>query len=212
MHIHPILNDTSEFGVADAQISVISSKARKEIYKHEITINKSRKRYDTALWHSDIQFEPLPADYSSLRLIKLPQTGGDTLWASGCELYERFSPAYQKFFEGLTAAFTGEKFIEAAEANPERVKIYEGPRGSPHNVGKTLKAVHPFIRTNPVTGWKSIFAVGSQPKVINELTPDESENLLVRLRETLERSHDLQVRFKWRNKNDIGEDFIQLLY
>ena len=205
LHIHPILNNTSEFGVVDdAQISVISSAARKEIYKHEIT--PSQTRYDTALWHSDIQFEPVPADYSSLRLTKLPSSGGDTLWASGCELYERFSPAYRKFFEGLTATFQGDKFVRAAEANPEKVRIHEGPRGSPLNVGKTLTAVHPVVRTNPVTGWKSLFAVGSQPSAINELNAEESAELLTRLRDMLERNHDLQVRFKWRNENDIGED------
>ena len=146
----------------------------------------------------------MPADYSSLRLIKLPSTGGDTLWASGCELYDRFSPAYQRFFEGLTATFSGEGFIKAAEANPKGVKIYEESRGSPQNVGRTLKAVHPVVRTNPVTGWKSIFAAGSFPKIIHELNQEESEQLLARFKEMLERNHDLQVRFKWRNENDIG--------
>ena len=204
LHVHPVLNSTSEFGVADAQISVISSEARKQMYKHEIATHKSKKRYDSALWHSDIQFESVPADYTSLRLTKLPSTGGDTLWASGYELYDRFSLAYRNFLEGLTATFSGDGFIKAAEANPERVKIYEEPRGSPQNVGRALKAVHPVVRTNPVTGWKSIFAAGPFPKEINELNQEESEELLARFTAILERNHDLQVRFKWRNENDIG--------
>lgn len=29
--------------------------------------------------------------------------GGDTLWASGYEAYDRLSPAWQKLAEGLTA-------------------------------------------------------------------------------------------------------------
>jgi len=87
LHIHPVLNNTSEFGVGDAQISTISSVARKKMFKHELQGNK--RRYDSAQWHSDIQFEPKPADYTSLRLTKLPSTGGDTLWASGYELYDR---------------------------------------------------------------------------------------------------------------------------
>ncbi|MCJ1325043.1 hypothetical protein MMC10_001705 [Thelotrema lepadinum] len=204
LHVHPIFNNTSEFGVTDAQISVISSAGRKHLFKHELTARVPKKRYESALWHSDIQFETVPADYTSLRLTKLPFSGGDTLWASGYELYDRFSPAYQRFLEGLTATFTGESFIKAAETDPDRVKIHEGPRGNPLNVGRALQAVHPVIRTNPVTGWKSLFAVGSQLKTINELTPDESEELIARFREILERSHDLQVRFKWRNENDIA--------
>lgn len=80
-------SDTSEFGVDDAEISTISSQARKNIFAHNLKADK--RRYDAAQWHSDIQFEPIPADYTSLRLVELPRddrgvpTGGDTLWASG---------------------------------------------------------------------------------------------------------------------------------
>jgi alpha-ketoglutarate-dependent taurine dioxygenase len=94
----------------------------------------------------------------------LPSCGGDTLWASGYEIYDRFSPTYQKFFEGLTATFIGDGFIKAAANDPEKVVIYEKPRGSPKNVGKELTAVHPVVRTNPVTGWKSIYSIGGFPK------------------------------------------------
>ena len=201
LHIHPVNNNTWEFGVDDAQISVISSIARKEIFKNE----RGNKRYEAALWHSDIQFEPVPADYTSLRLTRLPSTGGDTLWGSGYELYDRFSNAYKRFLEGLTATFIGEGFLKAERDNPTRVKIYEEARGSPQNVGRGLKAVHPVVRTNPVTGWKSVYAIGSFPQYINELTLDESDELLKRLKDILASSHDLQVRFKWRNENDIGK-------
>ena len=196
----------------DAQISTISSLGRKNIFKHEDHRRPSgSRRYDAAQWHSDIQFEPVPADYTSLRLTELPETGGDTLWASGYEIYDRFSKAYQTFFEGLTATFVGDGFIRAADANPEKVKIYEKERGSPKNVGKSLSAVHPVVRTNPVTGWKSIFALGPFPKYINELHEEESAELLKKFRSVITENHDLQVRFKWRNKNDIGRRLQQLL-
>jgi alpha-ketoglutarate-dependent taurine dioxygenase len=203
LHIHPILNNTSEFGVDDVEISTISSLQRKALLKNSDARNK--RRYDAASWHSDIQFEPVPADYTSLRLTQLPKTGGDTLWASGYEIYDRFSPAYQKFFEGLTATFSGEAFTKAAAANPEKVKIYEKERGSPLNVGKELTAVHPVVRTNPVTGWKSIFALGPFPKFINELNVEESDELLKKFQTVITENHDLQVRFKWRHENDIGK-------
>ncbi|KAK8004277.1 putative DNA replication regulator SLD2 [Apiospora arundinis] len=201
LHIHPVLNNTSEFGVSDAEISTISSQARKSIFKFTRTTDR---RYDSALWHSDIQFEPNPADYTSLRLTQLPSTGGDTLWASGCELYDRFSAPYQRFFDGLTARFVGDGFLRAVAENPDRVRIYTDPRGSPNNVGDALEAVHPVVRTNPVTGWKSIYALGPFPKAINELTAPESDELLRKFRTTLLENHDLQVRFKWRNENDIA--------
>ncbi|KAH0288488.1 taurine dioxygenase family protein [Aureobasidium namibiae CBS 147.97] len=202
LHIHPILNNTSEFGVDDVEISTISSLQRKAIFKNNDA--RGKRRYDAASWHSDIQFEPVPADYTSLRLTQLPKSGGDTVWASGYEIYDRFSPVYQKFFEGLTATFSGEGFTKAAAANPDKVKIYEKERGSPLNVGTELKAVHPVVRTNPVTGWKSIFALGPFPKFINKLNTDESEELLKKFHSVITENHDLQVRFKWRNENDIA--------
>lgn len=158
----------------------------------------------TRLNGSDIQFEPVPADYTSLRLTQLPKTGGDTLWASGYDLYDRFSPAYQRFFETLTATYSGSGFIAAAEADPENIKIYTESRGNPLNVGRQLSTVHPVVRTNPVTGWKSIYAVGPFPNQINELSSTESEELLKKFYSTILENHDLQVRFKWRNTNDIG--------
>lgn len=165
---------------------------------------KTNRRYDAARWHSDIQFEPNPADYTSLRLTQLPSSGGDTLWASGYEIYDRFSKPYQKFFESLTATFIGDGFIKAAAANPEKVYIYEEPRGSPNNIGKELTAVHPVVRTNPVTGWKSIFTVGAFPKFINELHPDESDELLKKFYDVILQNHDLTVRLRWRNANDFA--------
>ncbi|KAF3070669.1 putative alpha-ketoglutarate-dependent sulfonate dioxygenase [Daldinia childiae] len=202
LHIHPILNGTSEFGVGDDQISTISSLQRKKLQR-DMRKSKS-KRYDSAQWHSDIQFEPVPADYTSLRLTELPTTGGDTLWASGYDIYDLFSKPYQKFFEGLTATFIGEGFLAAAAANPEKVKLHGGPRGNDANVGRELKAVHPVVRTNPVTGWKSIFAVGPFPRYINELSDQESSELLEKFGRTILENHELQVRFKWRNKNDLA--------
>ncbi|KAI1337456.1 taurine dioxygenase family protein [Xylariaceae sp. FL0016] len=202
LHIHPIFNNTSEFGVGDAQISTISSLHRKKVFNHGEQSNK--RRYDSALWHSDIQFEPVPADYTSLRLTQLPKTGGDTLWASGYEIYDSFSKPYQKFFEGLTATFIGDGFHKAAARNPDTTKIYTEARGNPANSGGALEAVHPVVRTNPVTGWKSIFAIGPFPKRINELSQKESDELLKKFRDTILENHDLQVRFKWRNKNDLA--------
>ena len=200
LHIHPILNGTGEFG-HDQQISNISSVSRKKLFPN--SQQQDKRKYDSAQWHSDIQFEPLPADYTSLRLTELPKTGGDTLWASGYEIYERFSRPVQKFLEGLTATFVGEGFIKAANAG--RATLYEEARGSPENVGKNLSAIHPVIRTNPVTGWKSVYAIGPFPQYINEVNSDESKDILKKFHDTIINNHDLQVRFKWRNKNDIGK-------
>ena len=81
-----------------------------------------------------------------LKIHTLPVTGGDTLWASGYEIYERLSPAMQKFLEGLAATHDARFFLEEAErlGNPIRKSV----RGSPLNSGDALTATHPVVRTN----------------------------------------------------------------
>lgn len=84
----------------------------------------------------------------------------DTLWASGYELYDRISKPLQKFLETLTASFEQPGFNKSAELGG--FELYDKPRGSPENLGTKLKAKHPVVRTNPVTGWKSLFPIGSR--------------------------------------------------
>lgn len=138
-----------------------------------------------------------------MRLVQLPKSGGDTVWASGYEIYDRISPLYQKFLETLTASFGGEGFRKLAENSV--ADLYVKPRGSPENIGGDLVADHPVVRTNPVSGWKSIFSVGSFPTQINGLAQEESNRLLKWFKDILVTNHDLQVRFKWKSPNDIGE-------
>ena len=132
----------------------------------------------------------------------------DTLWASGYEIYDRISEPYQKFLESLTVTFEQPGFGRVAEQ--AGFKLYDKPRGAPENVGSELKAVHPVVRTNPVTGWKSIFPVGGHVKHINGVTEEESSKLLSWFLDLVYKNHDLQVRLKWQNPNDIGESFCPL--
>lgn len=105
--------------------------------------------------HCSITFEKTPSDYAILKIHTLPETGGDTLWASAYEAYDRLSPPYQKFLEGLTAVHSAQRFKTIAARHGHQVRTIE--RGAPDNVGDELRATHPIIRTNPVTGWKGLF-------------------------------------------------------
>lgn len=127
----------------------------------------------------------------------------DTLWASGYEIYDRISRPYQEFLETLTATAHQPEFGKVAEKGG--FKLYEKPRGAVENIGSDLTAVHPVVRTHPVTGWKSIYPIGSHIEHINDVTEEESKALLSWFLELIFKNHDLQVRFKWLNSNDIGK-------
>jgi len=88
VHTHPTLNNNPEFSGGDVEISTISSAFRKKFYpKDERKSLRKNIRATEASWHSDIQFESVPADYTSLRIVQKPKNGGDTLWASGISRY-----------------------------------------------------------------------------------------------------------------------------
>lgn len=69
LHVHPVHNSAAQ-GERDDEISLISSKQAQKLYK-------DRPRPSGRIqWHSDITFEPVPSDYSLLRMTQLPTTGG----------------------------------------------------------------------------------------------------------------------------------------
>ena len=137
-------------------------------------------------------------------------TLADTLWASGYEVYDRISEPYQKFLDSLTATYAQPGFNRAAKDN--EFELYTAPRGSPENIGDELRAIHPVIRTNPVTGWKSVFAVGNHVEKVNDVTEDESKHLLDWFVNLIVENHDLQVRYRWQNANDLGRTCSVLHY
>ncbi|VVT57994.1 uncharacterized protein SAPINGB_P005984 [Magnusiomyces paraingens] len=198
LHIHPTApagGIIGENGLVDPDVSFISTR-----------INKNYKSYDRSYptafsWHSDITFEPAGADYSSLRLVELPPTGGDTFWANGYALYEKISPSLRAYLDTLTGTYSQPEFKNFG--GQKNFDLYSQERGAPENVGDELVAIHPIVRTNPVTGWKSLFAVGAHFTKINDLTPLESKTLKEFIWNILVQSHDIQVRHKW-DKYDIA--------
>lgn len=80
-------------------------------------------------------------------------------------------------------------------------------RGHPLNAGDSLTASHPVVRTNPVTGWKSVFVNRGFTRRINELTKDESDRTLQHIFSLITQNHDLQVRFKWEKYEDEPDAF-----
>ncbi|CAH0051657.1 unnamed protein product [Clonostachys solani] len=207
LHRHAVNN--SKRGVAvdkegnrDDEISVISSEQNKKFYNGIFTVNS--KKIASHGWHADISFEPVPSDYTILKIHTLPHdAGGDTLWASGYEAYDRLSPAWQKFAESLTATHAQPYFGKLVEKHG--LELIEENRGAPDNSGVDFKASHPVVRTNPVTGWKSLFASGSQIRDggFDNVTERENEILKAYFLELVSQNHDLQVRFKWR-LNDVA--------
>ncbi|WOO84195.1 Putative alpha-ketoglutarate-dependent sulfonate dioxygenase [Vanrija pseudolonga] len=191
LHIHPLTLPGSQHG---DEISVISNQF---VFDGKFKLDEKTplKRVRGAQqWHSDITFENVPSDYASLVIRTLPQVGGDTLWASAYEAYDRLSAPTQKYLEGLTAVHKGQVFLDLASKLKVEVREH---RGSPQNIGQDLETIHPVVRTNPVTGWKGLFVNRGFTKRIVELSPSESDAILEFLFDHVAANHDIQVRFRW---------------
>ncbi|KAG2206550.1 hypothetical protein INT47_008567 [Mucor saturninus] len=136
-------------------------------------------------WHSDITYENQPAGISILKIDTSPESGGDTMWASAYEAYDRLSPPFQKFVEGLSAVHTGQIHTENAKRTGTFIRR------------EFVDSVHPVVRTHPVTGWKGLFVQPGFTKSIVGLSTRESKLLLDHLYEHVSGGHNFQVRFKW---------------
>ncbi|KII95708.1 hypothetical protein PLICRDRAFT_34650 [Plicaturopsis crispa FD-325 SS-3] len=197
LHIHPITPPTSELG--DQVLIVANEIVAKPVEEY---IGDDVTKIHSNNIHSDVTYERYGTDYGVLKLVKVPDEGGDTLWFSGYELYDRLSPPFRAFLERLTAKHDAQFLHKVAALQGFSVRA-DLPRGHPENVGGDLTATHPLVRTNPVTGWKSVYISHLFTKRINEVTRDESDLLLAYLFKMQAQNHDIAVRFSWRT-NDIA--------
>lgn len=181
LHRHALFNSkrglkVDENGKLDDEVSVINSDQFRHLYGERY--KPTSQLLASEGWHADITFERVPSDYAILKIVQVPDdAGGDTLWASGYEAYDRLSPAYKALAESLTATHYQPNFNKIAQEHGEELLAED--RGAPENSGLDFKASHPVVRTNPVTGWKSLFAAGGQVEHghIDGVTPRESEDL-----------------------------------
>lgn len=116
-------------------------------------------------------------------------------------MYDRLSPSFARYLETLEVVHQASFVAKLQAGDPSG--LVDKERGSPGNVGRELEAIHPLIRTNPVTGWKSVFVNPGHTKRIVGVTKDESDVILKHLYDLIKLNHDLQVRFKW-EKNSVA--------
>ncbi|KAI0446033.1 TfdA family taurine dioxygenase [Xylaria telfairii] len=201
LHVHPLYNDPNNLpmanGTTDPNIYVINSEAMKKLYK--TMKGRSRESNEprdlSREWHSDSLFETCPSDFSFLRMQDTPQSGGDTLWCSGYELYDRISPSFRSYLETLTATCAQPVFKSACAAGGYEVM---SPRGSPLNRDYEFAPSHPVVRTHPVTGWKSLFAgVGLHVSRINDVHVYEDTIIRDYIMRLITRNHDCIARMHW---------------
>lgn len=158
-----------------------------------ILLHNDRKRPPAVnVWHADLTFMPRPPLGAVLLARKIPDVGGDTLWASMTAAYEGLSSDMQNRLSSLTAVHRG-SLAEYRAALGEHVPLDPNSEWADPNP----MAEHPIVRTHPVTGRKSLFVSSSDTRSINGMEPDAGAALLENLFRHAE-TPEFQVRFRWR--------------
>ncbi len=155
-----------------------------------IHADENSKRATGERWHSDVSCDPVPPMGSILRMHTVPESGGDTLFASMYAAYESLSDRMKTFLEGLTAIHDGGPYYRDVN---RLIGREDDGRAYP-------SAEHPVVRTHPVTGRKSLFVNQMFTARIVDLPARESESVLDFLFGHVKRP-DFQCRFRWRENS-----------
>jgi sulfonate dioxygenase len=143
------------------------------------------ERTNSVTWHSDVTYEQQPPGTTFLYLLDGPVSGGDTLFASQTEAYNRLSPEFRKRLHGLKAIHSA---VEQADNSKNRGGVV---RREP------VTSIHPIVRTHPSTGEKALFVNPQFTRRIVGYKKEESDFLLKFLFDHIAKGQDFQARVKW---------------
>lgn len=134
-------------------------------------------------WHTDVSCADEPPALSMLRIEACPPVGGDTLWSSMYRAFATLSPAMQSQLLDLSAFHSGEH--------------YRGRYKNDDPQASYPTAVHPVVRTHPVTGERALYVNYGFTKKILGMSAMESTSLLRLLFDHVAWGAAFQVRWRW---------------
>ena len=144
-----------------------------------------------AVWHMDMTYNDLPPIASALYAIEVPPSGGDTGFANMYRAYETLPAGLKARVETLQCKHdaTRNSAGDIRRGMPETVDPRAGPG-----------AIHPLVRTHPVTGRDALFLGRRRNAYIVGLPLEESEALLDELW-----AHATQPQFTWHHQWRKGD-------
>jgi taurine dioxygenase len=144
-------------------------------------------------WHTDHSYDQAPAMGSILYAREVPETGGDTLFASMYAAYEALSDGLKQTLEGLRALHSSRHIfgVEAYAGRGDLKGRYLNPEAA------TQDAVHPVVVRHPGTGRKALYVNAAFTVRIVGWTDEESRPLLQYLYQHALRP-EFTCRFQWR--------------
>jgi taurine dioxygenase len=141
-------------------------------------------------WHTDHSYDEHPALGSMLYAREVPETGGDTMFASMYAAYDALSDGLKKTLSGLRAVHSSRHVF--GTVRPEM----KGRVGNAELA--TQDAVHPVVITHPDSGKKALYVNPGFTLRFDGWTAEESMPLLSFLYQHAARP-EFTCRLKWRD-------------
>ncbi|MQA64769.1 MAG: TauD/TfdA family dioxygenase [Alphaproteobacteria bacterium] len=168
---------TPEFTGEDPSIMYISNVKKNGEFVHALPIGEM-------MFHIDQCYQPRPAKATILYAMKIPKTGGNTLF---CDLQR----AYDTLDEETKARIAGRRVMH----------VYDYDAGATHTAAAVAddapRYVHPLVRTHPVTERKCLYVNRLMTREVVGMDKAESDALLARLFDHME-NPEFVYEHRWR--------------
>lgn len=181
---------TRTFGqVAEVKAFFPRLEAHPEI---EVVESTAERPSAASNWHADITWREQPPLGTSLYAQVIPATGGDTLWSSQTQAYERLPAGLKTYLETLTAVHTWEisgwtEYLLRKDASGDELKAARA---------KYPPVEHPVVRVHPITGKKILYVNPTFTSHIKGLSRSLSDALLADLFARAQ-VPEVQARLQW---------------
>ena len=144
-------------------------------------------------WHTDHSYDQAPAMGSILYAREVPETGGDTLFASMYAAYDALSDGLKQTLETLRAVHSSRHVfgVESYEGRGDLKGRYLNPEAAQQD------AVHPVVVRHPGSGRKALYVNAAFTVRIDGWTDEESQPFLRYLYQHAARP-EFSYRFQWR--------------
>jgi taurine dioxygenase len=135
------------------------------------------------MFHHDMIHADIPHNGTFLYSVEIPDTGGDTLFASGYAAYDTLDPAIREKLEGRRAF--------------HHYNYGSTKKGDGHGVEAFGQAAHPVFRTHEETQRKAIYVNRLMSVGIENMPDDEAQPLLDAVFDHAEKEEFVYAH-KWR--------------
>ena len=143
-------------------------------------------------WHTDHSYDEIPAMGSMLYALEIPETGGDTLFASMYAAYANLSNGFKQALSSMRAVHSSRHVFGNERVAGDR------PRKRLHNSELAVQdAVHPVVIEHPGSGRPSLYVNPSFTVRFDGWSKTESESLLAYLYRFGARPEHT-IRYRWK--------------